>query len=455
LLTYSFNMDSQYLDLNPEEAVIGGILLDNNVLPLVLEIINNNSFLNPVNRRIFESILKVYQAHIPIDILTLSNQLKKDGIYKEIGGSKYLTYLVNSIPSVLNISYYAKLVKESYIRKEIVDLSGYLKQVLNSKNKTVTDVLEEIQKKVFSLSLETTEKGFYDAKTLLEMQMEKADQFAKDPTSLRGISTGFKSLDKMLNGLHKSDLIIIAARPSVGKSAFAFDIARNIAVNEKKTVAIFSLEMPALQVIERMLSQQTGLNLWNIRMGSLGDRAAYEKYNIGAASIAESNLFIDDTSGVNIVQVRSKSRKLMLEKGLDLIVIDYLQLMQGTNNTENRAIEIGEISRSLKILARELNVPIIALSQLNRAVESRQDKVPQLSDLRESGSIEQDADIVIFLGRDVINQSDLQQLDNSINNNQDILKIDVIIAKHRNGPTGKFQMNFIPHQTKFLDLDSN
>lgn len=448
-------MDSQYLDLNPEEAVIGGILLDNNVLPLVLEIINNNSFLNPVNRRIFESILKVYQAHIPIDILTLSNQLKKDGIYKEIGGSKYLTYLVNSIPSVLNISYYAKLVKESYIRKEIVDLSGYLKQVLNSKNKTVTDVLEEIQKKVFSLSLETTEKGFYDAKTLLEMQMEKADQFAKDPTSLRGISTGFKSLDKMLNGLHKSDLIIIAARPSVGKSAFAFDIARNIAVNEKKTVAIFSLEMPALQVIERMLSQQTGLNLWNIRMGSLGDRAAYEKYNIGAASIAESNLFIDDTSGVNIVQVRSKSRKLMLEKGLDLIVIDYLQLMQGTNNTENRAIEIGEISRSLKILARELNVPIIALSQLNRAVESRQDKVPQLSDLRESGSIEQDADIVIFLGRDVINQSDLQQLDNSINNNQDILKIDVIIAKHRNGPTGKFQMNFIPHQTKFLDLDSN
>ena len=231
---------------------------------------------------------------------------------------------------------------------------------------------------------------------------------------------------------------------------------RHIAVNEKKTVAIFSLEMPALQVIERMLSQQTGLNLWNIRMGSLGDRSAYEKYNIGAASIAESNLFIDDTSGLNIVQVRSKSRKLMIEKGLDLLVIDYLQLMQGTSNTENRAIEIGEISRSLKILARELNVPIIALSQLNRAVESRQDKVPQLSDLRESGSIEQDADIVIFLGRDVVNQSDLQQLDNSISNNyQDILKIDVIIAKHRNGPTGRFQMSFVPYQTKFLDLDSS
>ncbi|MCS7317574.1 MAG: replicative DNA helicase [Candidatus Dojkabacteria bacterium] len=431
-----------------ERAVLSCMLLDQNVIPSIIENLTEDYFYFQINKKIYSAIYNLFQKNKPVDILTISHELKKDGSDKDI--SSYLSELLSFLPTSSNVNYYIEILRDNYIRRSLIYFASRLDKQ-SREEKDLNNVINFLQKEAFSISTTSINHVFYDAKTLIEMQMDRADQFAKNPNMLRGISTGFDTLDQVLQGLHKSDLIIIAARPSVGKSAFAFDIARHVAVQEKKTVAIFSLEMPAVQVIERMLSQQTGINLWNIRMGKLSDNE-YIKYNVGASQIGESKIYIDETSGINISQIRAKTMKLMLEKGLDLLVIDYLQLMQGSSaNIENRALEVGEISRSLKILARELNIPIIALSQLNRAVESRQDKTPQLSDLRESGSIEQDADIVIFLARDVVSdQKDAFAQTNSENSNK--IKVDVIIAKHRNGPTGKINLYFIPEQTKFIDM---
>jgi replicative DNA helicase len=259
---------------------------------------------------------------------------------------------------------------------------------------------------------------------------------------MRGLPTGIRSLDELLGGFHNSELIIVAARPSVGKSAFAFDIARHAAIDATKSVAIFSLEMPGIQVIERLLAQQIGVDLWTLRMGKLTDKE-YELWTEGAGRLADASLFIDETPGVNVMQLRSKARKLKMEHGLDLIIIDYLQLMQGlSNRIDNRAAEVAEISRSLKLLARELQVPVIALSQLNRSVESRNDHRPQLSDLRESGSIEQDADVVIFLSREKLFNPETDRPNSA----------DVVIAKHRNGPTGQVELYFEERVTRFKDM---
>ena len=307
--------------------------------------------------------------------------------------------------------------------------------------------MDEFESKLFSITVSSSNKDFFDTKTLLEMQMQKADEYAKNPTGLRGLPTGVSSMDKFLGGLHRSDLIILAARPAVGKSALAFDMARHIAVSGK-TSAVFSLEMPAIQVIERMLAQQSRINLWELRMGNIKD-TDFARLNTAQDELSKSKIFIDETPGINIMQLRSKARKLMIEEGLDIIIIDYLQLMQGHSRSDNRAQEVGEISRSLKILARELNVPIIALSQLNRAVENREGGQPQLSDLRESGSIEQDADLVLFLARD----STTEEVDpNNIDYNKKI-KVDLYIAKHRNGPVGKVKLMFHPSHMKYLDYE--
>lgn len=439
-------------NIEAEKAVLGSILIDNSVLLKVLENISSEAFYDPINKKIFSSIENIFNSQKPVDVLTLSSELKKDGNFKLVGGNSYISDLVSFVPTSANVIHYVSLVKEAFVRRKLISLGAKIDEESRDQKTKIEDLIDGIQKDVFSLTLETQDKDFFDSKTLLEMQMERADEYARNPESLRGLSTGFRSLDNMLQGLHKSDLIIVAARPSVGKSAFVFDISRHVATSQKKTVAIFSLEMPGIQVMERMLAQQTGINLWNIRMGKLRDKE-YEIYNQGGAELAGSKIFVDETSGINIMQIRSKSRKLMMEEGLDLIVVDYLQLMQGRGSIENRALEIAEISRSLKILARELNIPIIALSQLNRAVENRQDKIPQLSDLRESGSIEQDADLVIFLGRDV-NSSDISEGSSVMNNSDAITKIEVIIAKHRNGATGKISMEFIGTQTKFRDLET-
>lgn len=429
-------------NLDAERALIGAILIDSLSLDKISRVITPQSFYDPRNSLIFNAIIELADQNKPIDALTLTDQLKKDKKFKQSGGAVYISEIVASVPSSLNIEEYATIVKENQTRRELISISSTLEAMARDESEKLEDIINSLEQDILDITKSSGKNDFYDMKTLLEMQMEKADLYAKNPDSLRGLSTGLSSVDKLLGGLHKSDLIILAARPSVGKSAFAFHIARHAAVAEKKTVAIFSLEMPALQVTERMLSQQSEIDMWNLRVGKLTEKD-YKKLAIAHGILNDSNILIDETPGINMLQIRSKAKRLMIEKGLDLIVIDYLQLMQ-TREIDNRAVAVGEISRSLKILARELNIPILALSQLNRAVENRSERIPQLSDLRESGSIEQDADVVIFLSREALSEDDEV--------NPASIKVDLTVAKHRNGPIGRSTLEFVSKQQRFVDI---
>jgi replicative DNA helicase len=433
-------------NIEAEKAVIGSILIDDSSLNKVIDILNKDSFYDLRHGIIFENIVSLFNENKPVDVLTLTAGLKKQNKLKQAGGSAYLGELISQVPTSANIEEYANLVREASVRRQLIGFATKLDESARKEQRKLEEVLDELETNLLSISISNATKDFMDASSLVELHMQRADEYAKNPDALRGVATGIRPLDNILGGLHKSDLIVLAARPSVGKSAFAIDIARHISSHEKKTIAFFSLEMPAIQIFERMLAQQTGINLWTLRMGQIKDDQ-YAKYNEGVAKLADSKIFIDDTAGINIMQLRSKARKLMLENSLDLIVIDYLQLMQGNSSTDNRAQEIGEISRSLKILARELNIPVIALSQLNRAVENRQDRIPQLSDLRESGSIEQDADLVIFLSRDMNIE------ENPDNTSSSPIKVDVHIAKHRNGAIGKVNLNFYGTIQKFKEVE--
>ncbi len=432
-------------NLEAEKAVIGCIIIDNDNIIKIIDIIKPDHFYDQRNFQVYETIIKLHSGGKVVDLLTLSTELGKKG--KKGADSAYIAELVESVPSVSNIEEYALIVRENAMRRFLMRLGNDMETKSKNFDIEVDKVIDEMENDLFNISENATTSELFNAATLLEMQMKRADEYAKNPNSIRGIPTGIKALDAHLNGLHNSDLVIIAARPSVGKSAFGFDICRHISVNEKKTVCIFSLEMPALQVIDRISSQQTGISLWNIKTGSMS-KDDYKRYAMEVGKISESKLFVDETPGVSIMQLRSKARKVKMQYGLDLIMVDYLQLMQGSGRAQDsRANEIAEISRSLKILARELNVPILALSQLNRAVENRPDKTPQLSDLRESGSIEQDADLVMFLSRDINEELSEEKSDYG----DHLSKVDIIIAKHRNGPVGKVKLKFDGAKQKFYD----
>ncbi len=432
-------------NVEAEKAVIGSILIDNDTFNKVGDLIRAEFFYDPKHQVIFANIVNLYNSSKPIDYLTLSTELKKNKKLKEAGGVEYLNEILNFVPTSANVLEYANIVKENAVRRQLITYSGKFDELARKEDEPLESVLNTLEKDVFSLSQDSTKSDFAGASELIVQQMAKADEYAKNPGALRGLPTGLKDLDKHLGGLHKSDLIILAARPSVGKSAFSFDIARHIAVRDGKTVALFSLEMPAVQVIERVMAAQVHMDLWDIRMGNVKD---WDKYSKGVGEISNAKLFVDDTAGINIMQLRSKIRRLKLEHGLDFVVIDYLQLMQGSGSRtslDNRAQEVGEISRSLKILARELKIPIMALSQLNRSVETR-GGVPQLSDLRESGSIEQDADLVIFLSRDMTATEDMDAAEANPK-----IDVSVTIAKHRNGPIGTVKVRFVSRQTRFED----
>jgi len=387
-------------DINAERSVLGAILIDNEAFSKIADILTPNHFYSPQHKLIYESMTELFQNAKPIDVVTLTSHLKRKKKLREAGGSAYLSEVIAMVPTSANVEEYAKLVQETSHRRYMISFAASLDEQSRTEDRSIDAILDEIESKIFSLSQDTVASDFMDSATLLEMHFEKTEEFSKNPNALRGLSTGLKSLDGMLGGLHGSDLIVLAARPSVGKSSFAFDIARHVATNENKAVAIFSLEMPGVQVIERVLAQEINVSLFDLRMGKMTD-SAYARFAEGAGKLSSAKLYVDDTAGINIMQLRSKARKLKMKEGLDLLVVDYLQLMQGmSNRPDNRAFEVGEISRSLKILARELGIPILALSQLNRSVETRGDHIPQLSDLRESGSIEQDADVVIFLARE-------------------------------------------------------
>lgn len=425
-----------------EMSVLGCIMLDRDAVIKIADIILPDDFYDPKHKIIFETALQLFSKNTAIDILTVTNLLEEKKLLEKVGGSSYLTQLVNMVPSANNVTHYAFIVRKKGSLRRLIETAGEISNLAYKEEGEVETILDAAEQKLFGVSQKHLKQNFTPISSILHSTFERIDELHRDKGKLRGVPTGYIDLDSILGGMQKSDLIVLAARPSMGKTSLALDIMRHIGVDLKIPVGIFSLEMSKDQLVDRLLSSQSDVNLWKIRTGHLNDED-FEKIGEAMGQLSEAPIFIDDSAGSNIMEVRTKARRLQSEHGVGMIVVDYLQLMEG-HNTDNRVQEVSEISRSLKILARELNVPVLALSQLSRGVENRPDKVPQLSDLRESGSIEQDADVVMFIYREDMYKGKDSRRPNIA---------EIHIKKHRNGPTGQVDLFFEQDKTSFKNLD--
>ena len=433
-------------NIDAERSVLGALMLDKDAIIKVANLMRVGDFYKDDHNLIYEAMLELYEKREPIDVLSLSNRLEEKGQLEKIEGSSYLTGLVNSVPSSSNVEHYAKVVQKKSTLRKLIAVSSEITDLGYKEEEDVEKVLDTAEQKLFGVSQKYIKQDFVPIKSILETAFNRIDELHKGGNKLRGIPSGFPDLDNILAGFQKSDLIIIAARPSLGKTTLALDLARLIATQQKLPVGIFSLEMSSDQLIDRMLSAESGVDLWRLRTGRLKSGEGDDDFQrIGEAMgvLSEAPIFIDDAGSANVMEIRTMARRLQAEQNAGLIIIDYLQLMEGRGGGDNRVNEISEISRSLKQLAKELNIPIIAISQLSRAVESRSPQIPKLSDLRESGSIEQDADIVMFLYREDREKPDTP--------NKNI--VDVYISKHRNGPIGKISLYFNENLTTFKSLE--
>jgi replicative DNA helicase len=434
-------------NIDAEKSVLGALMLDKDAIIRVANLIRLGDFYKDIHNLIYETMLDLYEKREPIDVLSLSNRLEEKGQLDAIGGSSYLATLVNTVPSSSNVSHYAKVVQKKSTLRKLIETASEIVELGYHEEEDVDKLLDEAEQKLFAVSQKYIKQDFVPIRSILEAAFNRIDELHKGDHQLRGIPTGYTDLNNILAGFQKSDLVILAARPSIGKTTLALDFARKIAVKEKVPIGIFSLEMSSDQLIDRMLAAESGVDLWRLRTGRLKTGEGDDDFQrIGEAMgvLSEAPIFIDDAGSANIMEIRTMARRLQMEHNVGLIIIDYLQLMEGrSSGGDNRVNEISEISRSLKQLARELNVPVIALSQLSRAVESRSPQIPKLSDLRESGSIEQDADIVMFLYREDREKPDTP--------NKNI--VEVHIAKHRNGPVGKMSLYFDEASTTFKSLE--
>lgn len=428
-------------NIEAEQAVLGAILLDSEALSVAQERVQAEDFYRTSHQRIFEAMEELSDENEPIDLVTLTARLQDKQLLEEVGGVTYLSQLANAVPTAANVDYYAAIIEEkSMLRRLIREATEIVTEGFSGSD--VNDLLNEAERRILDIS-NRKYTGFIPIKDALMEVFERIEFLHTHRGGTTGIPSGFIDLDKMTSGFQRSDLIIVAARPSVGKTAFALNIAQNVGVRAKETVAIFSLEMSASQLVQRMICAEANVDAGRMRTGYL-ESEDWEKVTMAIGTMAEAPIFIDDSATITVADIRAKCRRLKKERGLGLIVIDYLQLIQGRGrSSENRQQEVSEISRNLKAIARELEVPVIALSQLSRSVEQRQDKRPMMSDLRESGSIEQDADIVAFLYRDDYydKESDRQNI------------IEIIIAKQRNGPVGTVELAFLKNYNKFVNLD--
>ncbi len=431
-----------------EESVLGSLMMDKDAIVKVVDILRPEDFYNDHNGMIYEVLLELYNEQSPLDILNVSSKLKEKKILKQIGGRGRLTELINAVPTASNVDSYAKIVKNKANLRRLIQTASELVQMGYDEEMPVDEIMDHAEKKLFAVSQDTARQGFTSISSLLEGAFNRIDEIHRNKDKFRGIETGFTDLDKILSGFQKSDLIILAARPSIGKTSFSLDIARQAALRSKEPVMIFSLEMSSDQLVDRMLAAEARVSLWGLRTGNLQeDSDDFQKIGDSMGVLSEAPIYIDDSATANIMEMRAIARRFQAEHGLGLLIIDYLQLMEGRGNKaqENRVNEISEISRGLKNLAKELNVPILALSQLSRAVESRSPQIPKLSDLRESGSIEQDADVVLFLYR--------EDRENPDTENTNI--VEVHVAKHRNGPVGRAMLYFEEEYASFKSLDVN
>ncbi|MUK88159.1 replicative DNA helicase [Ornithinibacillus sp. L9] len=430
-------------NLEAEQAVIGAIFLEPEAFSTASELLVPEDFYRASHQRIFATMLSLADKGEPIDLVTVTTSLSNSKQLEEAGGVSYLSEVAESVPTAANIEYYSKIVEEKSVLRRLIRTATDIVTNTFDKEDEVEDVLNEAEKNILEVSGRKNSGAFKAIKDVLIEVYDSIEQLHHNDAEVTGVPTGYRDLDKMTSGFQRNDLIIIAARPSVGKTAFALNIAQNVAVKTDENVAIFSLEMGAEQLVQRMLCAEGNIDAQRLRTGSL-QADDWSKLTMAMGSLSNAGIYIDDTPGIRVSEIRSKCRRLKQEHGLGMILIDYLQLIQGSSkNGENRQQEVSEISRSLKGLARELNVPLIALSQLSRGVEQRQDKRPMMSDLRESGSIEQDADIVGFLYRDDYYDKESEK--------QNI--IEIILAKQRNGPVGTVELAFVKEYNKFVDLD--
>ena len=430
-------------NVEAEQAVLGAMLLSHDAVIVAMEKLQSQDFYRDVHRIIFEAMEHLHRENKEIDVITLPDELKRMKKLDDVGGLEYVLNLPNLVGSAANIEYYANIVAEKALARNLISTCTELTTEAYDGQKETEALLDDAERRILQLSDTKNRGNFASVGAVVEVTLDKITKLYENKAGLTGLPTGFRDLDRMTSGLQPSDLILVAARPSMGKTAFTLNIAQNVGVRQHKTVAFFSLEMSQEQLVQRLLCQIAHIDSQKLRTGQLNSDEEWTRLTDACDKLYESPIYIDDTPGISVAEMRSKARRLKSEHGLDLIIVDYLQLMQG-RNAESRQQEISEISRSLKALARELKVPLIALSQLSRSVESRQDKRPMLSDLRESGALEQDADIVSFLYREDYYDKETE--------NQHITE--VILAKHRNGPVGSVKLYFKNEFTLFLNLDT-
>lgn len=428
-------------NLEAEMAVLGSMLIEETAIGYAIEMLESTSFYNDSNRRIFESMIKLYSESKVIDIVTLIEELKKIGDLDKVGGSTYIANLTTVVPTAANVRHYAAIVKEKSILRNLISAATNIITESYDAHGEVEKILDKAERIIFDISSKKIESSFVPLKEIIKNSIETIDQLYQKKAHVTGIPTGFSDLDSLTAGMHPSDLIVFAGRPSMGKSALVSSIAEHVGVIEKIPLVIFSLEMSKEQLVQRMLCSHAKVNAHNVRTGFLS-QSDWPKLTNAAGKLSDAPIYIDDTASLSVLELRAKARRLKSQHNIQFIIVDYLQLMQGMPGAENRQQEISEISRSLKALARELNVPVIAVSQLSRAVETRQDRRPQLSDLRESGAIEQDADLVGLLLR--------EEYYNPTEENRGIA--DLIIAKQRNGPVGSIKLAFLKDYAKFDNL---
>jgi replicative DNA helicase len=429
-------------NLDAERSVLGGVLLDNIAIHKIMEVLHGEDFYRESHRKIFQAMMALQDKAEPVDLITLNQELQRMGMLQEVGGGAYLASLTDQVPTAANVLYYARIVKDKSILRQVIEASTKIASEGYEDSEEVIQYLDRAEQTILDISRKQRRKGFVPIRDILQQSFKSIEEAFNNKELVTGVATGFKDFDRLTCGLQRSDLVIIAGRPSMGKTAFALNIGRHVAIECRIPVAIFSLEMSKEQLAIRMLSAEARIDGTKLRSGYFHS-SDWTKLTQAADGLSQAPLFIDDSPVISVMEMRGKGRQMKYEQNIGLIIVDYLQLMEGTRGAESRVQEISEISRSLKQLAKELDVPVIALSQLNRAVENRTDKRPILADLRESGAIEQDADLIAFLYREELYVHDRPECKG---------RAEVIIGKQRNGPVGKIMLKFWPEYTSFGDL---
>ncbi len=428
-------------DEQAEASILGAILIDKDALSDVVDFLKPEFFYKDIHNYIYAAMLELFEKHEPVDIVTLTSKLKKTGKYKDVGGTSYLTDLTNIVPTSANIEMYSNIVTDCYIKRRLIDSSANISESAFNEQSDVKMILDKAEGDILSIALRRSRQDFIPIKDALAESFDRLDELHKRGSALRGVGTGFADLDNKLAGMQDSNLLILAARPGQGKTAFALNIAQYVAVHNKEAVGIFSLEMSKEELVDRLLVSQADVDAWRLRTGRLTDDD-FTRLSEAMGELSEAPLYIDDTPGINIFEMRTKARRLQVSHNLKLLIVDYLQLVDPGRRYDNRVQEVSIVSQSLKNLARELKIPVLAVSQLSRAVESRGTKVPQLADLRESGAIEQDADVVMFLYRE---EQEMEKWDHQI--------VKLLIAKHRNGPLGEIDLIFKGDRIRFYGVE--